>query len=210
LAPNQTVTLEYDESRFDREGTSIEGGRIDGSVQERLVSARWSYNTTNEPFFPTRGTLLSVAPHYGWTDGLQRHWDTGTSTPQIVPFHSRTHGLTVNATRFVELTPRSSVWGDVRGEWAEIDQGGDDPDYDFYDSSASSVGVGAGYGFSLWSPERRAYGDSRIELTARYAHRVDPAYPPYRKNGKNVYQTSAAWVRRTSWGTLRLGVGYAW
>ena len=206
LSPNQTVTLEYDESRFERLGHGIEGERIEGRSRDRILSARWSYNTTNEPFFPTHGTLLTLAPHYAKADGVNRYWDTGAD-PRDQPFHSYTYGVSASATRFFELSERSSVWGDVRGEWAEVDH---DYETDFYDVAASSGGVGAGYAFSLWSREERAHGDSRFELTARYSYRVDPEQDSVFHHDRNVVQASASWVRRTSWGTLRLGVGYAW
>lgn len=209
LSPNQTVTLEYDESRFTGETRVFDGNEIENRLGQRIVSARWSYNTTNDPFFPTRGTLLSVAPHYGWTDGVDTFFD-GALEPRKEAFHTSTYGVRAGATRFRELTGRTAAWGDLRGEWAQFDRRSDHfPDFT---GTASSAGVGAGYGFSLWTPEERAQGgDSRFEVIGRYTYRADPEYETdYFNHEPHVYQASLSWMRRSSWGSLRLGVGYLW
>lgn len=207
LSPNQTVTLEYDETRFTGEKRTFDGIEYENSLGQRMVSARWSYNTTNDPFFPTRGTLLNVAPHFGWADGVSTYWVSGDGA-EAEAFHSRIYGARAEATRFRELSERSSVWGDLRGEWAHNDRRSDH--FAPFDLTASSAGAGVGYAFSLWSPERRAHGDSRFEVIARYTNRTDPEYDSFYEPEAHVYQVSGAWIRRTSWGTLRMGVGYAW
>ena len=63
LSPNQTITLQYDETRFLRRHFSIEGAEYESRYGQRGFTARWAYNTTNDPFFPTDGTLVSVSPH---------------------------------------------------------------------------------------------------------------------------------------------------
>jgi hypothetical protein len=207
VTPNQTITLEYDEARFKGEKRVLLGTELERRFGQRVVSARWSYNTTSDPFFPTRGTLLSVSPHYGWTDGVETDWlDAG---PRDNVFHSRVYGAQARATRFHELTGRSSVWGDVRADWSRIERQDELNLND--DRSASSAGVGVGYAFSLWTPEERTYGDSRFEFSGRYTNHSKPEFEPvFFDFDQDTYQASAAWVRRSSWGTLRLGVGYAW
>ena len=207
LSANQTLTLQYDETRFQDESEMF-GTKHQDRFGERLLSTRWSYNTTNDPFFPTRGTLLSVAPHYAWTDGGNVSFSMEGELLTDA-FHSRAYGTRIGATRFVELSERTSVWADLRGDWARVDSR-DERDRTFQ-SSASSAGAGVGYAFSLWSPEERAHGDSRLELIARYTNRPDLEYEsPFREDDHDSVQVSGAWVRRSSWGTLRLGVGYAW
>ena len=210
LAPNQTVTLEYDETRFAGEAAEIAGIPYERRRAQRIVSARWSYNTTNDPFFPTDGTLLTVAPHYGWVDDVDGAIGPADE-PTVEAIHTRTYGIRAGATRFRELTGRSSVWGDVRGDWTRASRLSD-----FYgpyelDREASSAGVGAGYAFSLRSPEERVHGDSRFEVIGRYTYRPEREFGGlFYELDPHVYQASAAWIRRTSWGSLRLGVGYAW
>ena len=193
LAANQTVTLLYDELHT-------------GGFDQRLVTARWSYNTTNEPFFPTRGSLVYVGPEAGWIDGTPR------SGSQWRANHSNFIGLEGGAARYVELSERDSVWADLRTEWARNEYR--DPEIPGGRDQSSRYGsVGVGYSRSLWSREERANGDSRFEITARYSmssRRLEEQSVVFTGRDREVAQVGGAWVRRSSWGTLRLGVGYAW
>ncbi len=211
VSPNQTLTLQYDETRFRDTLYDIEGGRYESQFGQRIVSARWAHNTTNDPFFPTEGTVLSIAPHYAWADGETAYIFPPADVHEKDVRHTRTYGVRAGAARFLELSERSSVWGDVRGDWARADA--QSPLFWPYDEAASSAGVGAGYAFSLWTREERARGDSRFELTGRYTRQIDREYEPsffFRDYDPNVWQASASWIRRSSWGTVRLGLGYTW
>ncbi len=223
LTPNQTVTLRYDETRFAGQTVTILDQEYDERDGQRVVGARWSYNTTNEPFFPTRGTSLLVEPHYGWSDGAAVYGVVvGGDFTEVFhrAYHTNFFGVDASATRYHELNDRDSIWGNVRGDWARA-KFRDDISPTVLDRSTWRGSVGVGYSHSLWSRERRANGgDSRIEVTARYSHRT-PSTPRrgrvpdeepsgYDWPGDEVRQFGAAWLRRTSWGTLRLGAGYAW
>ena len=203
LSPNQTVTLEYDEARFKGKRRNAEGVPVDMRHGQKVLSARWSYNTTNEPFFPTEGTLLSVRPHVAWDDGQR---SSGVSP--AVPEHTRAYGIESGATRYRELTERDSVWGDVSGRWEHIDRRSNLLELQANDSASSGT-VGVGYARSLWTREERASGDSRFEFTGRYTYRFEQEYRIF-EHEQDVLQVGWSWIRRSSWGTLRLGVGYAW
>lgn len=212
LSANQTLTLQYDELHASRDGILSIFRSYDERYSQRLVSARLSYNTTNEPFFPTRGVHLYGGPIAGWTDGEVDYADIAY-TPYA--FHSRFYGVEGGAARYFELTERDSVWGDVRGEWSTNERSANNvpPGSVFPDENTVYGSVGVGYSHSLWSREERANGDSRFELTARYANRdrwIDSDPHESSLRGNEVFQVGGAWVRRTSFGTLRLGVGYAW
>ncbi|HVE71806.1 MAG TPA: hypothetical protein VNI54_10590 [Thermoanaerobaculia bacterium] len=210
LSANQTLTLKYDEARFEQEILDYDSG-----YEQRIVTARWTHNTTNEPFFPTRGTLLYAGPVLGWTDGASTYTIVGPDGTDVrtQSYHSRFYGIETGAAKYVELTDRDSVWGDVRLETsrAEIRDSFDDNDADRVSNYGSA---GIGYSHSLWSLEERAGGgDSRLEVTARYANRTRRHYPEFPERqapALDTRQVGGAWLRRTSWGTLRLGVGYAW
>ena len=212
LSANQTLTLEYEDTRFAPETRTILGQTFEERSGQRLASAKWSYNTTNEPFFPTRGTLVHATPFAAWTDrsGGTYVTETGVTRGAV---HGEIYGLGVGATQFWELTDRDSVWGDLRGEWSRIDQRGAVSEFFASEHTSRYGSIGAGYSRSLWSREERANGgDSRIELTARFSNRTrrvedENFFVPH---SHDVRQVGAAWLRRTSWGTLRLGAGYAW
>lgn len=212
VAANQTVTLEYDEVRFagERRRLFATGEEFTTQYGQRRLSARWSYNTTNEPFFPTSGTLLHVTPVYGWADGATLFFsEVGEDGPRDVAgtFHRNIYGAKAGATRYFELTDRDSVYADLRGEWARNDQRSPVAGQTFVQTSRSGS-IGAGYSRSFWTREQRASGDSRLELTARYGGEsfLDEQF----SFDGDALQVSAAWLRRSSWGTVRLGVGYAW
>jgi hypothetical protein len=216
VAANQTVTLQYDETRFAPEERVIGNEVFIKQFAQRVISAKWSYNTTNEPFFPTSGTLIYVMPMIGWTDSGGSLTITSDNIFSSAG-HADSYGAEAGATQYWELTDRDSVWGDVRGEWARIDSRTDfPPDLPGIISSAHTAtygSVGIGYTRSLWTQEERANGgDSRVEVTGRFSNRTRryPNFPIDLTPGRDVRQFGAAWLRRTSWGTLRLGAGYAW
>lgn len=213
VSANQTITLQYDETRFTEETRTILGVDYPIRSGQKLVSATMAYNTTNEPFFPTRGTLLQVTPMYGWTDGARILFtSTGPEGTEVrhSAYHTRFFGAEAAATRYWELNDRDSVWGNVRGEWAR-EAYNDQFTVTERDRTARYGSIGIGYSHSLWSPEERVNGDSRLELTARYSSRDREDEPPsFFRPMDDVTQVSAAWLRRSSWGTLRIGAGFAW
>ena len=86
LSANQTLTLEVDETRFGEDTRTILGQAFDTQRGQRIVGANWSYNTTNRPFLPTRGTLLSVRPRLaGVTPPPTR--SSSTASPKLRPWN---------------------------------------------------------------------------------------------------------------------------
>ncbi|HEV7241521.1 MAG TPA: POTRA domain-containing protein [Thermoanaerobaculia bacterium] len=215
VSANQTITLQYDETRFGRETRRINGEDFDGHYSQRLFSARWSYNTTNEPFFPTSGTLVHVTPMVGTADGADVFYtfvccEPPTFTAVAGPYHRDIRGVEAGATRYWELSERGSIFGDLRGEWTRVEQR-TPVEGESYNETMHDIGLGVGYSWSLWSREERAGGgDSRLELVARFSSRDREPRDEFFQPQHDVRQVSAAWLRRTSWGTLRIGAGFAW
>lgn len=204
LSFNQTLTLNYDQTAFEPEFQTFPGvGRLERSLNQRILTAKWSYNTTNHPFLPTHGTLLSVTPVATWIDQkrINRFFDgTGISASQRRE-KNRSLGLELSVARYWEISDRNSVSAGADGGWAEIKNDVGKVSYD-----SSFAGVHAGFSRSLWDRSRRKDGDSRIELDVRALKRNDED----RNLERDVVQATVAWVRRSSWGTIRLGTGYAW
>lgn len=199
LSPNQTLTLKADELRFDTDDAAVQfADERTRRSSQRTLSARWSYNTTNDPLVPTLGTVYYAEPLVAWS-----HATTGERS-----YHARTLSLAAGAAHYWELSDRDSVSADVRAELASdvlrVYRNSVEHDDDAHYGS-----VGVGYSHSLWTVEERANGDSRFELMLRYANRSRP-YDATFNSGNDVRQVSASWLRRSSWGTLRLGGGYAW
>jgi hypothetical protein len=129
--------------------------------------------------------------------------------------HIDGNGVDLSASRYWELSDRSSLSAGVLAGWSEI---GDriNPRLrasDILWRPAYQVMRG-GYSRSLRHDEPRN-GDTRVELEARVVAQqrnvrqgadAFGALPDH----ENSFQTSVTWSRRSSWGMLRVGVGYAW
>jgi outer membrane protein assembly factor BamA len=188
LTPNQTLTISYNAldatDRFSREA-------------QRVLETRLSYDTTNHPFFPTNGSLLSVAPILAQTDRSSQ--DVG-----LAPFavHDFNAGLEFSAARYWPLDDRFSLGAAGVGGIIEIDRHSNDT---FSESIAS-------YG-SATLRMSRAIGDmntesaQRLELSLGYTSKENQ-YIPLQRNAAT--QVSVTWVRRNAWGVMRFGLGYTW
>jgi hypothetical protein len=214
LSPNQTLTLELDETRFGPDTERILDQVFDTRQSQRVVGATWSYNTTNRPFLPTRGTLLSVRPRFSWSDALTYTFietpDPGQPFPTLsVRFdtiHSKAREITVKAAKYWELSERSSVSSGMEASLVHFRF-----DSDVLGLTADHTLHGAvtgGYSYSLWDAERSKNGDSRLEFNVRIGSRSKAYVTDFYQADQK--QLSASWVRRSSWGTVRLGAGYAW
>jgi len=210
LSINQTLTLDYDETRFDtREREYFELGTVEEGFTQRILSARWSYNTTNRPFVPTSGTIVSVTPVAVWADRKGVIYERGADDrirPSRLTSDAKSLGIDASAKRYWELSERDSVSAGVAGGWATTDERRNIGDIS-YDSTFAVIH--AGYSHSLWDRARQKDGDSRFEFDVRAARRSRERSVFLERNN-DVLQISGAWVRRSSYGTLRIGLGYAW
>jgi hypothetical protein len=210
LSANQTLTVELDETRTGGE-TLILGHEFDAQRGQRIGGATWSYNTTNRPFLPTRGTLLSVRGRASWADSATyaTMLIPGAPFPSYVvsadTVHSKARELTAKAARYWELSDRSSVSAGIEGVWASFRA--DSKVLGVFEDDLTRAVVSAGYSYSLWAAPSTRNGDSRLELNVRAGSRFVDYFGQARYDQRQV---SASWVRRSSWGTLRLGAGFAW
>jgi hypothetical protein len=211
LSGNQTLTLDVDETRLADDTRIILGQSFQTQRGQRVVGLTWSYNTTNRPFIPTRGTLLTVRPRFSWSDlGTYRlqHFPDAPVPIYVVQsetVHSHARELAFDAAHYWELDDRNSVSAGLESSYTQARF-----DSEFLGLTANHGAraiLTAGYSYSLWDAERSKNGDSRLELNARAGNHSIAAYDFYRTDSQQV---SASWVRRSSWGVLRLGAGFAW
>ena len=208
LSANQTLTLEFQDTHFRNDTSTIGGVEIPRRDAERIVSASWMYNTTNHPFAPTRGTILRITPLRAMRDRstFRQTFPDFAFAPAVQ--HSNAWGIDVAASRYWELSELNSVSATVLLGWAGVEQQ-TTSDFDQESRPAYQV-LRGGYSRNLWAGKARS-GDSRIELDARFMTRqLNPDGPDSFGDTEKVYQASVAWVRRSSWGMARLGIGYAW
>lgn len=212
VTANQTLTVELDETRFDDGRSRILDEEIERNRAQRVVGLAWSYNTTNRPFTPTRGTRLTVRPRVSWSDAATFTYIVvdPQHTPPVLEVHRETlhaqsRELTAEAVRYFELDERHSVSGGLEAGWTEITV---DSEVTGRHSDHVLRGVITGsYSYSLWDAEQSKNGDSRLEVNLRLGTR-DIQYADFYRAEQRQFTLS--WARRSSWGVLRLGAGYAW
>jgi hypothetical protein len=180
----------------------------DARYQRRAVRFTWSHNTTDHPFFPTRGTLISVGPLLAWDDDdILLTYQPAPGVPYqtiLTPEHTHTWGLTFDVARYVPLSDRNTIWARSYGDLRRIHGTRIDQHYGVNAEPHTEVAI-VGYSHSFFSAEERAKdGDSRLETSLRYQR--EPAQLPSRSTSS----LNVAYVRRHAWGTLRAGVGFAW
>lgn len=214
LSLNQTFTAEYDENRNDVIFRNVPGEPLDDRMTQRVARLTWSYNTTNHPYLPTTGSLLSVTPLVTWRDD-NTFFRRFPEPLVLVPVHTRTIGIQGSALRYWELSDRTSVSSGLEAGWGTSNERRTEPGGVRVTDDYTTVfaGIHAGISRSLWTPEQRAAGgDSRVELNARGRLRnTNRADQRMFLNDKNdTLQASLSWVRHSSWGTFRIGAGFAW
>jgi len=220
LTANQTLTLDFEDTHFRKDKQQFLGVTFDRQDSERLLSLTWTYNTTNEPFLPTRGTIVRIAPVRTMRDRASFSFERPFQipVPEAYAQHINGNGVDFAASRYWELSERVCLSAGLLAGWDEVDDRVHPqlrpsdidwrPAYEVFRT---------GYSRSLRhaSGQDRENGDSRIELDARVVARQRnvrqgaDAFGSLPDN-ESSFQTSVNWARRSSWGMLRVGVGYAW
>ena len=177
LTPNQTLTISY---------RGVDAGTLNRRA-ERFFESRLAYNTTNHPYFPSEGSLLSIAPVLAWIDLVDRIH---------TPVHDFDVALDGHAARYWTLGDRTTAAAILDGGFLHVEQ-----------EAHGHRTFDLGYGTGALQLSRSLGEDRRLELMLRGVtrhHQVNPLLPDTNT------QASLTWVRRNAWGILRLGVGYAW
>jgi outer membrane protein assembly factor BamA len=190
LAPNQTLTISY---------SALDIADAYQRQAQQIFEARWAYDTTNHPFFPTSGSLLSVAPILALTDRTSQEQGFG-------PFaaHDTNAGLEFSAARYWPLDDRLSLGASSEGGLVHITRRSSG--FDTFTHATTSYG-------SATLRMSRAIGDfntesaQRLELSLGFVSK-ELHYLPLQRDAAT--QVSVTWVRRNAWGVMRFGLGYTW
>ena len=194
LSGSQTLTVEY-------EHFHIGGDRARRT--ERTFLARWSYDTTNHPFFPTRGTIVSFTPIVTWSD----YSEAAAGAEPARAAHRRTYGIETAVAGFRELSELWSVSLRADGGYAAVDEAGDL----LFQTASLTYGSGSLRLTRILSRDTEV--EKRLELSLSASSQEKRALRDgFFAVGPDPASMSLSmnWVRRDTWGTLRLGAGYAW
>ena len=213
LTPRQTLTLQYDQVRFTGSSSyltsfnPVMSASYTRDTGQRILKATWAYNTTNNPFFPTKGVLFSVTPIAVWADSTYlRYSPPPDFVPTVRTDHRNTAGIDGSAREYFEFSDRDSWSAGVEAGVARtaITYLGSTQDQNYWYSALTGS-----YAHSLWSREKAAVrGDNRLEADVRLRVRGPEEFFPAQFSEKG--QASVSWARRNAWGVWRIGVGYAW
>jgi len=196
LSANQTITFLYT-------GLGVGSDNPHSRVAQRVATIRLTYDTTNQPFFPTRGMLLTVAPVGVWSDREGARLTFPDFKIEEFLDHTRSLALEGTAARYWELSDRNSVSATLDGGVARYDTRGSDPGR----STRHFGSIDGGFSRRLSDPAKaEAVGESRIEFHLFIATLGQAAVE---LPGRWI-QANVAWVKRNAWGNLRLGLGYGW
>ena len=119
LTPTQTVTVDVEDTTFRDADLNIFGKTFRDLHAQRTITLTWTYDTTNEPYAPSRGTFVEIAPVYWTRDDAGFH----KRPPQFVATatHLRAKGVDLAALHHWELSGVNSVFGGVLAGWVDID-----------------------------------------------------------------------------------------
>jgi hypothetical protein len=223
LSKNQTLSLDLENTNFNHDTLSLFGQELERNDSEQLMSLAWTYNTTNQPFVPTDGTLVRVSAVRSNQDRTSFTFagpfdpTGGSASPPVrLATHLNGTGLDLVANHYWELSERNSVSAGVLAGWGTVSDRYHPPIFrpPVVDYRTTYEILHAGYSRNLWRNSSKS-GDSRLEADLLYVTRqrdVERGAVVFGTLPENEHavEGSISWARRSSWGMLRLGVGYAW
>ena len=177
------------------------------------AGVEWRYDTTDDPFLPSRGLLTTAAVDYARAETSVRV-PAGEPGPIVEPGERTAESWRIElaGTRHWPLSPRQSVSLDSSARafrttaeelFVDLDEGAD------FSLEQWEAGVGAGYALALWGPAAaRRWGDLRLEtrLGLDYADPSGDVLALF--DPQTVASARAAIVFRNAWAVLRLGLEY--
>ena len=196
LTAHQTLTLDVQDTLFRRGTRRIAGFAIDVNSSQRVIAAAWTYDSTSEPWIATRGTFVRVAPHWTMKDRASFRSILPTRVETIAE-HLDARGVDFAATHHHELSARDSVSAGLLGGW------------DVEDRRRPSPGVRSHPAYEIVTAGySRKIGASLAGVEARLGLLQPDLEGPGADRTRSV-EALVTWARRSTWGALRLGLGFA-
>ena len=178
---------------------------IRSSSDSQSFDLRWTYDTTDDPFFAQRGLMISAGPRWGRSD-LQ------TETffaPAALRTESTSRSLTAEARRLWTLGSRSAIFSGIGGtlDRTHVKSNFGDQLALGVDSvlESKTASVTLGYAHNLFDRARATAMRQRIELGATYNWADADNTALF---DTSVTTINAAYVLRPQFATVRLSLSY--
>lgn len=204
LTPSQTLTVEAHDTSFVRDTLTLFGTRLNQLDAERIITLAWTYDTTDQPFAPARGTFVRIAPVHSMSDRAAFHSIPRSTSFAAYAEHLNTNGVDFAAEHYWELAEASSLSAGLEAGWATIEDRIHPPSSLTKSDRRPTYEI-AKVGYLRDIGKSRM---SRLELEARF--RMDQQGIDGLPGREHAIEASASWMRRSVWGTFRLGFGYEW
>jgi hypothetical protein len=185
-----------------------------GELVYQRAEAKWVYDTSDDPFLPTRGISLSAGVEATRFDSstlvefvLEPPFD---DVQPVLPFHSEQVVGAVSGNWHLSITPRQTVslMGRVFGGPSHLDNLRL-RDRTVNEASVESYGVSAGIQHSVTLRRSRSkdnFVDVRLETGAEIG--VEKTSPDFGPSPLKRFSVHAGLVFRNAWGRVRLILTY--
>lgn len=191
-------------------------------ADRQTLNLRWTYDTTEDPFFTRRGEVISAGP--SWSNESSQFDSFGVIGPdgQLVIFTQRSEGSTAslvgNARKYFATGTRGAVFGglDLSLQRSDIDStfGLDGPMRNI-EVNRDDVVVTAGYAHNLF--DWGGAGDGlrhRVEAGVSYVRshfeqEASPLFPFSSDATLDRYEVTTAYVLRRPYANVRLSLSFS-
>lgn len=215
LTVRQTLSAAYSNEGFtSRRSLPMFPLPLESSGDRSLLSLRWTWDTSNDPYFARHGATVSAGP--SWSD-QQSRFDSGVITfppgspGTILTHRSDVHALSlgVNARKYWATGNRGAFFSGLAAEriYADHDVEQLGMPRQRYDTDSNTLAVTAGYAHNLFDWNARPDTRQRLELGATY-NRYSLDQPFFTGITTDSTSLNAAYVLRRNFATVRLNVSY--
>jgi hypothetical protein len=215
LTVRQTLSASYSDEGFSsRRSLPVFPVPLESSGDRSLLSLRWTWDTSDDPYFARNGLTISAGPT--WSDASSRFDGAIIFAPDgpsaILSYRSdvTSTALAVEARKFWATGTRGTWFSGLSADRTRSEHDTEEigiPEQQHYDSDTNTVAVTAGYAHNLFDWNARPGTRQRLELGATYSRQTfdQPFF-----SGVTVDSTAlhAAYVLRRQFATVRLNLSY--
>lgn len=214
LTVRQTLSAAYSDEGFSsRRSLPVFPIPLESSGDRSMLSLRWTWDTTDDPYFTRNGLTISAGPT--WSDASSRFDGGLISVPggpsTILTYRSEvtSTALAVEARKYWATGRRGTLFSGLSADRTRSEYDAEEigiPEQRF-DSDTNTVAVTAGYAHNLFDWNARSATRQRLEFGATYS-RYSLDQPFFSGVTMDSTALHAAYVLRRQFATVRLNLSY--